>query len=86
MVQQGLSHGGGDDRPHGLLVSEPDLALGGMHIGVDFRGIDFQEETGDRVTSLHQRGVVSFHEREVQAPVFDRPPVHEQVLVLAGGA
>ena len=59
------------------------LAFGGMNVHVHCRGINFQKQTADRVTAFHQRGVIAFEQREVDAAIFDRAAIHEKVLIIA---
>ncbi len=57
-----------------------------MNVDIHTGGIDFQKQAADRVTALHQRGVIAFQEREVQAAVFHRAAIDEQMLLFPGGA
>jgi hypothetical protein len=45
-------------------------------------GIEFEEQTTDRITPLHQRGVVTLEQGIVQSAVLHRPAVHKQMLIL----
>ena len=83
--QQRLANRLADQLAHGPFLVEFHLALGGMNVHVHGGGIDLQEETTDRVTSFHQRGVVAFDECEVQTAVLHRAPIHEKMLVLPRG-
>ncbi len=58
------------------------FAFGGMNVHVHRCGINFQKQTADRVTAFHQRGVVAFEQREVDATILDRATIHEDVLVI----
>jgi hypothetical protein len=53
------------------LAMKLHLAFGGMNVHVHARGINFQKQTADRVTAFHQRGVIAFEQREVDASIFD---------------
>src|SRR5205807_5822619 len=57
-----------------------------MDVDIHRGWIDFDEQTAHRVPTFHERGVIAFEKSEVQAPIFYWAPIHEQVLVLAGGA
>jgi hypothetical protein len=81
-AEQSVPHCGGNMRAHGLFVMELHLAFCGVNVHVHFSGIEFKEQTADRVTALHQGGVITFKQRVVQRAIFDRAAVHEQVLVL----
>ena len=62
------------------------LALGRMDVHIHGGGGNFEEQTAHRVAPLHQRGVIAFDQREVEAAILHRPAIHKQVLVLARGA
>ena len=80
-----LAHGLRHKPSHFGFAMKFHLALGGMNVHVHGRGINFHEQTANRVTAFHQRGVVAFEQREVEAAILDRPAIHEDVLVLARG-
>ena len=67
---------------HRFFATKLHFAFGWMNVHVHFRGIKFEEQTADRIASLHQRSVVAFQQRKVERAVFDGPAVDEQVLVL----
>src|SRR5439155_8856043 len=75
---------------HSLCYKSTDLALPvklhfalrGMDVDIDGRRIDLQEETTNRVTSFHQRGVIALQQSEVQPPVLHRPTIHKDMLIL----
>ena len=59
------------------------LALGGMDVHVHGGGINFQKQAADRVTALHQRCVITFDERIIDAAILDRAAVDENELAIA---
>jgi hypothetical protein len=82
-IQQRLPYGLRDQSAHVRLAMEPYLTFGGMNIYIHRPRINFNEKTTNRVTTLHQGGVVPFQQREIKSPIFYRPTINEQVLVLA---
>lgn len=86
VLEEGFADGAGDEAADGAFLAEFHLAFGRVDIDVDGGGIDFEEETADGVTTLHEGGVIALGEGVVEAPVFDGAPVDEQVLFVAGGA
>ena len=54
-----------------------------MDIHIHRCWVDLDEQATHRIPPLHQRVVVSLHQREVQPPVLHRPPIHEHMLLLA---
>ena len=91
-LQEGLPHGLTDMAAHQVFVAKFHLAFGRVDVDIHDRRIEFQKQTANGIASFHQRGVIALEQRVVQAPVFDRPAVHEQMLILpisarhAGGA
>jgi hypothetical protein len=85
-LEEGFADGAGDEATDGAFLSELNLAFGGVDIDVDGGGIDFEEETADGVTALHEGGVVAFVEGVVEAAVLDGTTVDEEMLFVAGGA
>jgi hypothetical protein len=69
--------------PHFSFAMKLHFALGRMNVHVHGGGIDFQKQATDRIPSLHQRCVITFQQGKVDAAIFDRPPVYEDVLVLS---
>ena len=81
--QQRFLHRPGDQFPDFKFAVEFHLALGRVNVHVHGRGINFQEQAADRVTALHQRGVITLEQRVIEAAIFDRAAVDEQVLAFA---
>ena len=80
--------------PHGLRHQAADFRLA-MKFHLSFRGVNvdvhrcrvnFQKQAAHRIAPLHQRGVVTFQQREVQPAILHRPTVDEQALVFARSA
>ena len=82
-IQQGPARRFGGVTAHRFLLMKLHLAFGRMNVHVHPGGVEFEEQTADRIASLHQRGVITFQERVVQRAVVDGPTVDEEVLVLA---
>ena len=59
------------------------LALGRMNVHVHRRRINFQEQAADRITAFHQRRVVAFDERVVEAAIFHRAAVDKTNWLVA---
>jgi hypothetical protein len=78
-----LTHSLRHEPAHVGFAMKLHLAFGGMNIHVHRCGINFQKQTADRVTAFHQRGVIAFEQREVDASIFDRTAIHENVLIIA---
>jgi hypothetical protein len=85
-LQQGFSHGLSRQLPHGSFSAKLHFALGRVNIHVHGGGVEFEEQTADGITALHQSGVIPLNEREVESAVLHRAPVHEKMLVIACGA
>ena len=83
---QGLRHRADDELPHGEVVVEPHLALGGMDVHVHARRVHFEEQHRDRVAALHQRVAVALQQAEVEGAILDRALVDEEQLLVARGA
>ena len=73
-----------DTPAHCLFAMKPHLAFGGMNVHVHLGRVEFGEQTADRVSALHQGGVITFQQGEIKRAVLDGTAVDEQVLVLAG--
>ena len=56
--------------------------LGGVDIDINGRGIDLEEKAANRIAALHERGVVAFHQGEIQPAIFHRALIDEQMLVV----
>ena len=82
-TEQCLAHGLGRQLTHGLLPVKLDLPFGGMDVDINFRRVDFDEKAANRVTSLHQRGVVSFQQSEIEAAILHRASIHKKMLIFA---
>lgn len=78
----GLGHAAAD----GGLVAESHFAFLRVDVDVDRVRIDVEKEAADRMPAFHQRVVIAFGERPVEAPVFDRSPVDEDSLFVPRGA
>ena len=65
------------------LAMKFDLTLGGMNVHVHGGGINFQKQTADRITPFHQRVVVAFDERVIDAAIFHWAAVDEYKLAVA---
>ncbi len=65
------------------LAMEFHLALGGMDVHVHGGGINFEKQAADRITAFHQRIVIAFDERVIDAAIFHGPTVHKNKLAVA---
>ena len=81
--QQRLLHRLGDQFPDFKFAVKFHLAFGRMDVHVHGGGINFQKQAADRVAAFHQRGVIALEQRVVEAAIFDRAAVDEQMLALA---
>src|SRR5277367_4675343 len=59
------------------------LALGGMDVHVHGSRINFKKQAADRITAFHQRRVIAFDERVIDAAIFHRTTIHENELAIA---
>src|SRR5689334_16065648 len=83
--QQGFAHRAADESAHGAFVAELHFAFCGMNVHIHRGRIDFQKQATDRKTSLHERSVIAFKQRVIDAAVFDWPLIDEDMLLLARG-
>ena len=67
--------------PDAELIPETHFAFGGMDVDVHLRGVDDDEEEGDRELSAHQRRVIALAQGEADAFALDGPAIHEDVLL-----
>jgi hypothetical protein len=81
--EQCFLHRLGDQFPDFKFAVEFHLALGRVDVHVHGGGINFQKQAADRVAAFHQRGVIALEQRVIEAAVFDRTAVDEQVLAFA---
>ena len=81
--QQRIAHSLGGVSADLELAMKFHFALGRMNVHVHGGGINFQKQTADRITTLHQRIVIAFDQRVVDAAVFHGPPVDENELAFA---
>ena len=84
-VQKRFPNRLGQQLAHGPFAMEFHLALGRVDVHVHFRRIDFQKQTANRIAVFHQRGMIAFQQREIDAAIFHRPAVDEHMLVRARG-
>jgi hypothetical protein len=85
-LKQRFAHSLGRPLANHPFVVEFHLALGGMNVDVDARRIHLEKEATERVTPFHERGVITFKQREVEATILHWTPVDEEMLVFARGA
>src|SRR5947199_10433569 len=85
-IQQSLPNCLGDKPSHFGFAMEFYFAFCGMNIDIHCGRIDFEEEATDRITALHQRGMVTFKQSEIETAIFHRAAIDEQMLVFAGSA
>src|SRR4051812_15286588 len=57
-LPQALEHRPNHEAPHLRLAAKADLALRGVHVHVDRRGVAFEENERERVAALRERLVV----------------------------
>ena len=81
--QQRVMHGLGGEFADFKFAVEFYFALGRMDVHVHGGGINFEKQAADRVAAFHQRVVITFDERVVDAAIFDGPTVHENELAFA---
>ena len=84
--QQRVAHGLGGEAADLKFPVKFHLALGRMDVHVHGGGIDFEEQAADGIAALHQRVVITFDERVVDAAIFHRAAVDENKLAIARGA
>ncbi len=75
-----------DERPHAGIVAEPHLAFRRMHVHVDRRRFDLEEEERQRIPALRQVLLVALDQRVRQRLRVDRTPVHERDHLVARAA
>src|SRR5437879_8053822 len=85
-VQQSLPHRLCDAPSHFPFLMKFYLSFGWVDVHIDRRWVDFQEQTTDGISSLHQRGVISLQQCEIQPAVFDGTTIYKKMLVFAGRA
>ena len=64
-LQQRFPNGLRDELPDGSFAMEFHFTFGRMNVHVHFRRINFQKQTADRITALHQCGVIAFEQRKI---------------------
>ena len=64
-------------------IAEAHLAFGGMDIHVHGGGVHLDEEKGDRVLPLHERGVVALAQGEIERAALDGAAIEKDELLLA---
>ena len=84
--QQGITHGLGHNFTNFIFPVKLHFPLGGMNIHVHRRGVNLEKETADRITPLHQGGVVTFNQRVINAAIFHGAAVNEYKLTVTGGS
>ena len=80
--EQCFFHGLRDEFSDFKLAVEFHLALGGMDVHVHGGGINFEKQAANRVTAFHQRVVIAFDERVIDAAIFHGTPIHENKLAI----
>ena len=75
---QAVQHRPDDERAHLRLVAETHLALRRMHVHVDRRRIEFEEEKRQRIAPLRQRLMVALDQRVAERAAVHRPAVDDR--------
>ena len=81
--EQGFLDGLRDKFSDFKLAMKFHFSLGRMDVHVHSGGIDFEKEAADRITAFHQRRVIAFDERIVDAAIFHRSAIDENKLAVA---
>ena len=82
---QPLENRANDERAHLRFVAKAHLALRRMHVHVDCRGIDLEEEKRQGIASLRERLMVTLDERVAERAAVNRPLIHKSDHLVPGG-
>src|SRR5882724_1753168 len=84
-VQQSLANGLSHKSARFGFAMKLHLAFCRVNIDVNRSRSNFEKKATDRISAFHQRSVIPFEQGEIEAAIFHRSAINENVLVFPSG-